>query len=163
MKMMLKSLTALTLLVLGEADAQAASRWTGLLGGQVLTRVLKDDGSAVTLNGNKIQAGAGSVITELHLCKDGSFLRVQKVTSAGESLNIGNISARASAGSAMMRWTGKWKITQADATSATVRLTPKAGSDELEDDDSELSISFDGANTVVNDARWYRMKSPVCR
>ncbi len=96
----------------------------------------------ITLPGMGNVAEASSKQT-VHLCSDGSYI-FNTVDSAG---NIKNAT----------REVGVWSIGKASAAEFTLILTPKKQAAK------NWALSFDGERTMVNDERWYRMKSSACK
>ncbi len=80
----------------------------------------------------------------LHLCSDGSYIRSTEDNAMGIK----------SAG----RETGTWAIGKASSASFALMLTRK-GSQAAK----ASSVSFDGERTMMDDLRWYRLKSSACK
>ncbi|MBC7646549.1 MAG: hypothetical protein H7095_05490 [Pseudopedobacter sp.] len=80
----------------------------------------------------------------LHLCSDGSYIR--------------NLVDEAMGMKSSSRQTGKWTVGRANSAGFALMLTPKGNKVA-----KALNLSFDGERTVVNDERWYRMKSSACK
>jgi hypothetical protein len=96
----------------------------------------------ITIPGMGNVADASSKQT-VHLCSDGSYI-FNQVDSAG---NIKSTTREA----------GRWSIGKADAALFVLVLTPKKQAVK------NWALSFDGERTMVNDERWYRMKSSACK
>ena len=162
-KAALSLMATLSLLTLGQASAQAAaSKWKGLLNNQMLSRTVSVGNSGISVPGVNVHSGTVKTTTELHLCADGSFLRVEKVNVGAQAVNAGGVSVASPPINDIKKASGKWKIVSADAVHVNIQLTPAKAVDLIETD-RKLDISFDGANTMVNGERWARMKSPICR
>lgn len=141
------------------AFAQTAlAKWQTLINNKVLTNTEKFEGGNMQILGMNLSSEPGAYITELHLCKDGSFLRVQKVSQQPQ-----NASANSKAVISIRdKVSGTWKFTQTDASSAVIKLKPKRSAD-LQEGDKTLNLSFDAAYTLIDDERWLREKSPICQ
>ena len=62
--------------------------------------------------------------------------------------------------------TGSWAITAATQVDAKVKLTPRKASDAKLLKEIELQnfrVAFTGERTFVNETRWYRMRSSICK
>jgi hypothetical protein len=80
----------------------------------------------------------------LHLCSDGSYIR---------SLEDNAMGMKSSS-----REVGKWTIGKANSAGFALLLTVKGNKKA-----KSWNLSFDGERTVVNNERWYRMKSSACK
>lgn len=154
-------LAALSLLAAGQASAQAA-KWQGLLGNQKLGHALNVGAGGVNIPGVSVSGGGVKTTIELHLCKDGSFLRTETVNVGKSGVNVPGVNVGSAPVNTVNKASGKWKIVSADSVHVNILLTPSKATD-LMGNDRKLDISFDGAYTMVNGERWNRMKSPVCR
>lgn len=155
------ALAALSLLAAGQASAQVA-KWRGLLGNQKLVQTTSVGPARINIPGAAVEGGGVKTTTELHLCKDGSFLRVETSSVGASGVKIPSANVGSSGINDVSKVSGKWKIVSTDSVHASIQLTPTKA-DDLTGDDRKLEVSFDGAYTLVNDERWNRMKSPVCQ
>lgn len=152
---------AFSLLATGQASGQAA-KWQDLLGNQKLVQVVSSGPASMNIPGVDISAGGVKTTNELHLCKDGSFLRVETTNVVSSKVNAPGVNVASGPVNDVRKASGKWKIVSADSVHVNIQLTPTKSTD-LAVSDRKLDISFDGAYTIVNDERWNRMKSPICR
>ncbi len=147
------------------------AQWQKLLGNMLLSNVDAGSvgGGGIAGRAGETQTGvtgmadvgsmgnvAGSSISKLNLCNDKSFILILE-----DSANVAGISASTS-----KKIMGTWAITQAIAANAKVSLTPRNKSDlgtlkELKL--QNFTVSFTGERTFVNQNRWYRMRSSVCK
>jgi hypothetical protein len=164
------ALSAVTVL----AQAQTA-RWQKLLTNMMLSNV--DSGStkggSVAGRAGETQTGlgnlgeaataaamgdvSGSSVLKLHLCSDKSF-----VLTMDDSASVPGMPSASSSS----RVTGSWAISQATQVDAKVKLTPRKASDAKVLQSIKIqnfTVSFTGERTFVNQTRWYRMKSSVCK
>ncbi len=153
------------------AQGQTA-RWQKLLGNMMLSNVdaASTQGSGVTARAGETQTGMGGVtgvgdlgnvsgssVMKLHLCGDKSFV-LQSVDSA----SVPGVSNTTSSS----KITGSWAIGGATQADAKVKLTPRNASDAKVLKAAGLqnfTVSFTGDRTFVNETRWYRMKSAICK
>jgi hypothetical protein len=156
------------------AQSQPA-RWQKLLGNMMLSNV---DAASVSKGGASGQAGetgagmdlgnlgemanaaanvSASSTMQLHLCSDKSFVLTSK-----DSASLPGMTDVSSAS----KITGLWAITAATQVDAKVKLTPRKASDAKLLKSMQLQnfqVAFTGERTFVNETRWYRMRSSVCK
>jgi hypothetical protein len=154
------------------AQAQSA-RWQKLLGNMMLSNVdaATIKGGSTSAQAGETQAGAGmdlgdltkladmaaSSTMQLHLCGDKSFVLTSK-----DSASLPGMTDVSSAS----KITGSWAITAATQVDAKIKLTPRKASDSKLLKSMELQsfqVAFTGERTFVNETRWYRMRSSVCK
>jgi hypothetical protein len=157
-----------TIPVLAQSQSE---RWKKRLDNMMLSNVeagATSNGSAAGRSGDT-QAGmtgigdlsnlgssSGSSVSKLHLCTDKSF-----VLTIDDSANVAGISAASSA-----KIVGTWAIGNATQVDAKITLTPRNKSDVPTIKTIKLqnfTVSFTGDRTFVNQSRWYRMQSSVCK
>jgi hypothetical protein len=164
-------LSVLTLFTVGAQNAQTA-RWQKLLTNMMLSNVdaasTKSDGA--TARAGETQTGlgglanmgntagmGGSSVMKLNLCGDKSFIleMIDSATMPG--------SAPVTSSSKI---TGSWAISAATQADAKVKLTPRKASDSETLKAAQIqnfTVSFTGARTFVNETRWYRLPSGLCK
>lgn len=145
-----------------QAASGAVAKWQGLLSNQKLVQTVSVGSASLSFGGASLSSGAVKNTTELHLCKDGSFLRVETTSVGSTSMGSAGSNVASPPVNNVEKASGKWKIVSADSVHVNILLTPSKATD-LMGNDRKLDISFDGANTMVNGERWNRMKSPICR
>jgi hypothetical protein len=166
---------ALSVLAVGAVTAFAqnqSGRWQKLLNNMMLSNVdsgsVKDGGVAARAGETKTGTTgvvdlsnmtdvAGSSVMKLHLCAGGSF-----VLTTEDSASVPGMDKVSSAA----KITGTWAISQATPVDARVKLTPRKPSDASVLKAAQLqsfAVSFTGDRTFVNDTRWYRMRSSICK
>lgn len=94
---------------------------------------------------------------KLNLCNDKSF-----VLAMEDSASVPGVTGTSSAS----KITGTWAISAATQADAKIKLTARKGSDAELLESVQLktfTVSFTGERTFVNQTRWYRMKSGVCK
>jgi hypothetical protein len=156
------------------AQAQTG-RWQKLLTNMMLSNV--DSGStkggSVAGRAGETQTGLGSLgeaataaamgdvsgssVLKLHLCGDKSF--VLTMDDSASLPGMSNVSSSS-------RITGSWAISQATQVDAKIKLTPRKASDAKLLQTVKIqnfTVAFTGERTFVNQTRWYRMKSSVCK
>lgn len=150
--------------MVASAAKSPADKWKDLLVNRVLSQKLNSSGAVVMTSDTKAKAGESTILTQLHLCKDGSFVHVEKMNAGAASLNVAGVKMNAPESEMVTKITGKWKMTKATSANVKIVLIPAEDQDDdLDEEDSNLLISFDGSHTIVNDTRWARMKSNACR
>ena len=169
-----------SLLALGSVTVLAQTqpaRWQKLLSNMMLSNVdaATIKGGSTTAQAGETQAGAGmdlgnlgdlanaaanvsaSSTMQLHLCGDKSFVLTTK-----DSASLPGMSDVTSAS----KITGSWAITAATQVDAKLKLTPRKASDAKLLKSMQLQnfqVAFTGERTFVNETRWYRMRSSVCK
>jgi hypothetical protein len=167
---------AISILAVGSVTVLAQSqpaRWQKLLTNMMLSNVdaASIKGGSSSGQAGETQAGAGmdlgdlgkladmaaSSTMQLHLCGDKSFVLTTK-----DSASLPGMTDVSSAS----KITGSWAITAATQVDAKIKLTPRKASDAKLLKSMELQsfqVAFTGERTFVNETRWYRMRSSVCK
>jgi hypothetical protein len=149
-----------------------AARWQKLLTNMMLSNVdagtVKDGGVAARAGETQTGVGsatdvsnlsdvAGSNVMKLHLCSDRSFVLTTEASASLPGMTPVSSTSKI---------TGTWTITQATQVDAKVKLTPRKPSDASTLKAATLqtfAVSFTGDRTFVNQTRWYRMRSSICK
>ena len=167
---------AISVLAVGSVTVLAQSqpaRWQKLLTNMMLSNVdaANIKGGSTTAQAGETQTGTGmdlgdlskladmaaSSTMQLHLCGDKSFVLTTK-----DSASLPGMSDVSSAS----KITGSWVITAATQVDAKLKLTPRKASDAKLLKSMQLQnfqVAFTGERTFVNETRWYRMRSSVCK
>jgi hypothetical protein len=154
------------------AQAQPA-RWQKLLTNMMLSNVdaATIKGGSTTGQAGETQTGTGmdlgdltkladmaaSSTMQLHLCGDKSFVLTSKDSASLPGMTDVTTASKI---------TGSWAITAATQVDAKVKLTPRKASDAKLLKSMQLQnfqVAFTGERTFVNETRWYRMRSSVCK
>ena len=167
---------AISVLAVGSVTVLAQSqpaRWQKLLTNMMLSNVdaATIKGGSSTAQAGETQAGAGmdlgdlpkladmaaSSTMQLHLCSDKSFVLTTKDSASLPGMtDVTNAS----------KITGSWAITAATQVDAKIKLTPRKASDAKLLKSMQLQnfqVAFTGERTFVNETRWYRMRSSICK
>ncbi len=144
----------LTNMMLSNVDA-ASTKGGGVAGraGETQTNL----GNIADAATNGMGDMSGSSTLKLHLCGDKSF-----VLTMDDSANVPGMNGVSSSS----RVTGSWVISQATQVDAKVKLTPRKASDASVLKTVKIqnfTVAFTGERTFVNESRWYRQKSSVCK